>query len=143
MLPALVLVALVGVGLGASYYFAAADNPIVVTWTVNPLHIKFAISAGTAGSLSDSFTCSSTISGVTFQAQSSAPGAVSLTVTPSTFTSCGSSPDNVVVSAACTPSAVTSGSCPGDYTGMVTVCGPTSYTCLKRVLVVPITIQSK
>ncbi len=130
-IPAGALVAMVGLGLGAGYYFAAAQGPIVVTW-VNPIHIKFTMSSGTYGSASDSFTCSSTRSPVMLQAQSSAPSTVTLTVTPSAFSGCGSSPDNVVVTASCTPSALTSGTRTGDYSGLVTVCGPTPNTCLKR-----------
>ena len=143
MLPALVLVVLVGVGMGAGYYFAAADNPIVVSWSQNPLIIKFSLGASTSGSASDSFVCSSPVAHVTLQVQSSAPSIITLTVSPSSFPSCGSTADNVVVTASCTASAIVSGTCGEGASGMVVVCGPTPYTCLKRALVVPVAVTNK
>ncbi len=143
MMPALILVTLVTIGLGAGYYFASAQNSFPVTWSQNPLMIKFSARSTTSGSAPVSFTCSPSIAPVTVVAQSSAPATISLTVSPSAFTSCGSTPDNVVVTASCTASATASGTCPGEYTGTVTVCGPSSYTCLKKALVVPITVQNK
>ncbi len=144
MMPALILVAFVTVGLGAGYYFAAASTPsFAVSWSVRPLNIRFQISHGFSGSAQDSFTCSSTISPVTLKAVSNYPAFITLTVSPSSFPSCGSTPDNITVTASCTPAHMDS-SCDGDqYTGTVTVCGPTPYTCVKQALAVNIAVQSK
>src|SRR5437773_1112606 len=143
LLPAIALVALVAVGLGAGYYFASAQDRFVVTWSANPLMIKFSARGSTSGSAPDSFTCSPSVAPVTLKAQSSAPDTITLTASPSAFSSCDSTPDNVVITASCTASATASGTCPGEYTGTVVVCGPTSYTCLKKALAVSITVQNK
>ena len=143
MLVGTALVALVAAGLGAGYYFASAESNFVVTWSENPLKIKFSARNATSGGAPDSFTCSPSVAPVTLKAQSSAPDTIALTVNPSAFPSCDSIPDNVVVTASCTASATASGSCPGEYTGTVVVCGPTSYTCLKKALAVSITVQNK
>ena len=137
------LVALVAAGLGAGYYFASAESNFVVTWSENPLKIKFSARNATSGGAPDSFTCSPSVTPVTLKVQSSAPDTITLTVSPSAFPSCGSAPDNLVVTASCTASATASGTCPGEYTGTVVVCGPTSYTCLKKALAVSITVQNK
>ncbi len=143
LMPAIVLVTLVTVGLGSGYYLtAAATPPFPVTWSDNPLMIKFSARTATSGSAPDSFTCSPSIAPVTLVTQSSAPNTITLSVSPSAFPSCGSTPNNVVVTASCTASAIASGTCPGEYTGTVTVCGPTPYTCEKKALVVSITVQN-
>src|SRR6266702_7613943 len=113
LLPAIALIALVAVGLGAGYYFASAQDRFVVTWGENPLKIKFSARSSTSGSTPDSFTCSTSVAPVTLKAQSSAPDTITLTASPSAFPSCDSTPDNVVVTASCTASATTSGTCPG------------------------------
>ncbi len=143
LLVATALVALVAAGLGAGYYFASAESSFVVTWSENPLKIKFSARNTTSGSAPDSFTCSPSITPVTLKAQSSAPDTIALTVSPSAIPSCDSTPDNVVVTASCTGLATANGTCPGEYTGTVVVCGPTSYTCLKKALAVSITIQNR
>src|SRR5919108_445100 len=129
---AIALLALVG--LGAGYYFAAANTPsFTVTWAIRPLMIKFALSNGFSGSAQDSFTCSPSVSPVTLKAQSNQPDFITLTVSPSSFPTCNSSPDNITVTATCTAAHMDS-TCAGDnYTGTVTVCGPTPYQCLKQV----------
>jgi len=142
LLPAIILVTLVATGLGIGYYFASArPNSANVTWAANPLFINFSPQAG-SGSTPDSFTCSSSVAPVTLLARSNQPDIIILTVSPSSFPSCGSSPDNVVVTSACTPAAQANGSCLGDFSGKVTVCGPTPYTCLGRTLIVVITVTS-
>src|SRR5437867_4393786 len=93
------LVALVAAGLGAGYYFASAESNFVVTWSGNPLMIKFSARSTTSESAPDSFTCSPSVAPVTLKAQSSAPDTITLTVSPSAFPSCSSTPDNVAVSA--------------------------------------------
>src|SRR5205807_3186014 len=104
-LVAIALVASVAVGLGASYYFASAENSFVVTWSQNPLMIKFSARSSTSGSASDSFTCSHATAPVNLNAQTSAPDTITLSVSPSAFPACNSTPDNVVVTASCTASA--------------------------------------
>ncbi len=144
-LPALVLVITVAVGLGSGYYFAYADSsPAKVAWLTNPLFITFVSESGSgSGMASDPFTCSQTVAPVTLQAVSNQPGSISLTVSPAAFPGCGSTPDNVIVTTVCTSEAATSQSCLGNFTGRVTVCGPTPYTCLhSRSLIVVIRVTS-
>jgi len=135
------LVALIG--LGAGYYFASASTPsFPVTWSIRPLSIKFNTAGSFSGSASDSFTCSPSVSPVTLVTTSSQPDIISITVSPSSFSSCGSTPDNVVVTAACT-AAHQDTSCDGDhYTGTVQVCGPSAYTCMKQVLAVTVAVTT-
>src|SRR5205823_6328169 len=110
-------IALVAViGLGAGYYFAFASTPsFQVTWSVRPLMIRFNASGNFSGSAPDSFTCSPSVAPVTLKAQSSVPDKIALTVSPSAFSSCGSTPDNVVVTASCTQQVPSF--CDGQYTG--------------------------
>ncbi len=144
-LKLIVAVALVAViGLGAGYYFAYADTPsFQVSWAVRPLNIKFTATQA-SGSAQDSFTCNPSVSPVTLRVTSSQPDIIAVTVSPSSFPSCGSTPDNITVTASCTPTALANGSCPGDrYRAFVEVCGPTPYTCLKQMLTVNIAVQNK
>jgi len=146
LLPASVLITLVGIGLGAGYYFASATitstASFPVTWSVRPLDIKFSVVHSFSGSAPDSFTCSPSVSPVTLLASSSQPDIISITVSPTSFSSCGSTPDNIVVTASCTPAHQDS-SCEGDqYTGQILVCGPSSYTCLQRALVVNVAVTT-
>ena len=125
---ALVLV----VALGSGYYFVSADSPPVVQWNMNSLKILVAPSG--LGSGQASFTCSHKISPVTVTASSFNPSVVTFTVDPNTFSTCGSTPDNVVVGAKCGPG-VTLAQCTAQApAGSVTVCGPSPYTCLKKPL---------
>ena len=140
----IVLVAVIG--LGAGYYFAYAGNPspnsFPVSWSVTPLSIKFAVTQTFSSSAPDSFTCSPSQSPVFLVAQSNFPDIITITVSPTTFSSCGSSPDSVTVTASCTPAHQNS-SCDGDkYTGTVTVCAPNPYTCLKKVLAVNVAVTT-
>ena len=137
------LVAVIAIGLGASYYFAAANTPsFPVAWSVRPLAIKFNTSDGFQMSAPDSFTCDPGVSPVTLQAFSSAPDFITITVAPAFFSSCGSAPSSVVVTAACTAAHLDS-SCDGDrYTGLVEVCGPAPYTCLKEFLEVTVAVTT-
>src|SRR5437870_13735386 len=130
------------IALGAGYYSASAAKSFPVAWSVNPLMIKFNASDGFSGSAPDSFTCSPSVSPVTLQAFSSQPDIITITVSPSSFPSCGSTPDNVVVTAACT-AAHQDTSCDGDkYLGTVEVCGPAPYTCLKQFLTVTVAVTT-
>src|SRR5437588_10776532 len=130
LLPAIVLITLVAIGLGAGYYFASAENSFVVTWSQNPLKIKFSARSSTSGSAPDSFACSPSVAPVTLDAQTNLPDAITLTVSPSAFPSCGPTPVDVVVTAACTASATANRTFPGECTGTVTAYGRRSYTCL-------------
>ena len=141
-LPALILLSLVTVGLGAGYYFASAHRGDPrVSWHVNPLQIRVLETNG-PGSASDSFTCSSNVSPVTLRTFSSDPKKVTVSVNPSSFPTCGSTPDHVVVTATCVNTAGSEDQgelCEGShFTGVVQVCGPTSYQCLSKTLTVSI-----
>ena len=140
-LPVVTLVVIVtALALGAGYYLASAGAiPPSVTWSVNPLFINFSSQIG-SGSSPDSFTCSPPVAPVTLKSTSNQPSIITLTVTPSSFSSCGSTPDNILVTATCTPVSQANNTCSGDFSGMVVVCGPTPYTCLKRTLIVVITV---
>ena len=128
------------IGLGAGYFSASAAKSFPVAWSVNPLMIKFNASGSFSGSAPDSFTCSPSVSPVTLQAFSSAPDIISITVSPSSFSRCGPTPDDVVVTASCISNI--SSVCDGEYTGSVQVCGGTSYTCLKQSLVVTVAVTT-
>jgi len=145
LLPSVVMVALVIAGLGAGYYFASAATPskasFPVTWSVRPLQIQFSASQG-SGSAPDSFTCSRSVSPVTLQAQSGSPSIITATVSPFSFTSCGSTPDNIVVTVACTAAALANHTCAGNFDTEVLVCGPTPYTCLQKELAVNVDITT-
>ena len=144
IIPPLILVAVIAIGLGAGYYFASASTPsFQVTWSVRPLSIKFNSQISSSGSAPDSFTCSSPVAPVTLLAQINNPNIITLTVAPASFSSCGSTADNVVVTASCTSAALASGTCDGDqFPGTVTVCGFTPYTCLKQVLAVNVAVTT-
>ena len=142
VLPSVILIGIVASGLGAGYYFASAHpNSAKVTWAANPLFITFSSQAGSA-KLPDSFTCSPAVAPVTLLTRSNQPAIITLTVDPSVYSNCGSLPDNVVVTATCTPAAQANGSCLGEFSGKVIVCGPTTYTCLVRTLIVVINVTS-
>ena len=137
-IPALVLVAIVAVGLASGYYFAgnnfaSASSPPVVTWSISPL--KMGIPSSGVGSAPDSFTCSPGVAPVFLSATSSQPSIVQITVSPTAFSSCGGTADNVIVYATCA-SGVTVTQCAAvsNPAGIITVCGPSSYTCLKKPL---------
>jgi hypothetical protein len=142
LLSAFVLVALVATGLGAGYYFASAStSSFAVTWSVRPLDIKFSLHSF-SGSAPDSFTCSQSVSPVFLKAFSNQAGIVTLAASPSSFSSCGSTPNSVLVTAACTSKAQADNTCQGDFSGRVIVCGPTPYTCLQRDLIVIIKLTT-
>ena len=139
LFPAVVLVALVAIGLGAGYYFASASSgSSIVTWNPSHIKIRFSPQIGSA-SLPASFTCDPSVSPVTLKASSSNPAIIAITLSPSSFSSCGSIPDIVSVTAGCTPAAIANGTCAGaEATGTVVVCGPSPYTCLQNSLQVEV-----
>ena len=119
----IVAVALVSI-LGASYasVLAASSTSPKATWAVNPITITFPATVGT-GTKGDSLTCSPTTSGITLIAKAST-SKVSLSVTPSSFASCGSIPDVVTLTAHCL---VPAAQCRGTYSGLVQIRQPANY----------------
>src|SRR6266487_7047062 len=106
----------------ASAGFAYATSP-KATWTSAPLNISFAATTG-MGSAPGSFTCSPNISGITLRVIVSNPLRMSLTATPSSFSSCSSTPDTVTLTAHCLGSATL---CKGAYQGLVQIRQPDNY----------------
>src|SRR5437667_11213381 len=121
----MVAVAVISI-LGASYASALAlsssSSSPKATWAVNPVTITFPATLGT-GTKPDSFTCSPTSSGITLTAKAST-SKVSLSVTPSSFASCGSIPDVVTLTAHCL---VPAAQCKGTYSGLVQIRQPANY----------------
>src|SRR5437870_13036595 len=66
-------------------------------WGTNPVTITFAATAGQASAI-DSFTCAPSTTSLTLIAHAST-GNIALTVTPSSFASCSSTPDSVTLTA--------------------------------------------
>jgi len=83
----------------------------------------FAAATGT-GSATGSFTCSPSISDITLRILVSNPMRMSLTATPSSFSSCSSTPDTVMLTAHCLVSAAL---CKGSYQGLVQIRQPDNY----------------
>ena len=121
------------VGAYASVGFATTSQP-KATWLVNPVTIT--VPAGTTGTNGDSFTCSPTTSGITLIAKAST-SKVSLSVTPSSFLSCGSIPDGVKLTANCL---VPAPQCKGTYSGLVQIRQPANYRNIPANLVVNIVV---
>ncbi len=140
MLPAIILIGIIAGGLASGYYATvAAKRQDGVQWHVNPLQITLSVDDG-SGSARDSFTCRPETGPVTLEAKSSDPSRITLTVSPSSFPSCGSPPDRVIVTASCA-SGVDEEGCEGQFTGQVTVMGPTPYENLGGTLQVQITVS--
>ncbi len=92
------------------------------TWATNPLTITFAATAG-HGSAIDSFTCSPSTTNVILVAHESTVN-IALTVAPSSFASCSSTPDTVTLTATCL---VPAAQCVGTYQGIVQIRNPANY----------------
>ena len=142
-LSAVILVVIVATGLGAGWYFASAakGNDPLANWTVDPLRFTFSQSQG-SGSGTDAFTCTPSVSPVTLDVFSAEPRIITFTVKPSSFPSCGTTPNGVVVTAACTPVGISQDQCGGQnqFYGTITVCGPTPYQCFDKSLIVVVTV---
>ncbi len=121
------------VGAYAAVGFAATSTPHA-TWAVNPVTITFP--AGTIGTKGDSFTCSPSTSGITLIAKVST-SRVSLSVSPASFGSCGSTPDSVTLTAQCLVSAAL---CRGSYSGLVQIRQPANYRNIPDNLVVNVVV---
>src|SRR6266496_2688372 len=106
----------------ASAGFAYAMSP-KATWASAPLDMTFAAATGT-GSATGSFTCSPSISDITLRVIVSNPMRMSLTATPSSFSSCSSTPNAVTFTAHCLVSAP---ACRGTYQGLVQIRQPDNY----------------
>src|SRR6266487_4911814 len=115
-------ISLVMVGAYMAVGLAQSTAP-KAAWAVSPLTITFSGTAGT-GSASDSFTCSPTTTNILLTARASNPGVISLTVAPTSFASCGSSPDTITLTATCL---VPASQCTGTYQGLVQVHNPANY----------------
>src|SRR5438105_14127236 len=116
------------IGAYAAVGFASSTTPKAL-WSTNPLSITFSGSGGTSssGSAGDSFKCAPSVTGpITLKTSVSNPTKISLTTSPSTFTSCGPSFNTVMVTAHCL---VPAPACKGSYTGTVTITkGYTTYS---------------
>src|SRR6266511_6166523 len=78
----------------------AQNNAPKATWAVNPLTITVPSTLGTGGA-SDSFTCGPSTTNIVLTARSSSPAKMSLTIAPTGFASCGSTPDTISITATC------------------------------------------
>jgi hypothetical protein len=105
------------VGAYASVGFASSTNPKAL-WSANPVTISFSGNGGTSssGSVADSFKCAPSVTSVTLRTSVSNPAKISLTLSQSSFASCGPSFTTVTLTAHCVVS-----SCKGSYTGTVTI----------------------
>src|SRR2546428_1330784 len=114
--------------------FATTSQP-KATWAVNPVTITFPATAGT-GTKGDSFTCSPATSSLTLIAKASTSN-LDLSVAPSSFASCGSSPNSVTLTAHCL---VSPAQCRGTYSGLVQIRQPANYRNIPANLAVTIVV---
>ena len=91
-------------------------------WGTDPVTIMFAATAG-QGSAIDSFTCDPSTTNVILVAHESTVN-IALTVAPSSFASCSSTPDTVTLTATCL---VPAAQCVGTYQGLVQIRNPANY----------------
>ena len=91
-------------------------------WGTDPVTIMFAATAG-QGSAIDSFTCDPSTTNVTLVAHASTAN-IALTIAPSSFASCNSTPDTVTLTATCL---VPAAQCVGTYQGLVQIRNPANY----------------
>ena len=91
-------------------------------WGTDPVTIMFAATAG-QGNAIDSFTCIPSTTSLTLIARAST-GNIALTVAPSSFASCSSTPDTVTLTATCL---VPAAQCVGTYQGIVQIRNPANY----------------
>ncbi len=127
-------ISLVMVGAYAAVGFSASSQP-KVSWAVNPVMITFPVTADT-GTQEDSFTCGLRATGITLVAKVGTPR-MSLTVSPSGFPFCYSTPTAITLTASCLVSAPR---CLGTYEGLVQIRQPANYRDLPSNLVVRIVV---
>src|SRR2546428_11545191 len=101
------------------------------TWQTNTVKITFPATVGT-GSTARSFTCSPAAIGVTLIVRGS-PSRVTLSVSPPSFSYCGSSPDTVLLTVHCL---VPTSQCRGTHSGLVQIRQPATYRDIPANLVV-------
>ena len=104
-------------GAYAEVGFASLTAPKAV-WTTNPITIKFSANGGTgAGSASDRFKCAPAVaSPVTLKSDVSNPVKISLSISQTSFTTCGQVFHPLTLTVHCLVA-----SCAGIYTARVTV----------------------
>jgi len=91
-------------------------------WGTDPVTLTFAATTG-QGSAIDSFTCDPSTTNVILVAHESTVN-IALTVAPSSFASCSSTPDTVTLTATCL---VPAAQCVGTYQGLVQIRNPANY----------------
>src|SRR5438093_2526952 len=91
-------------------------------WGTDPVTIMFAATVG-QGSAIDSFTCDPSTANVMLVVHESTVN-IALTVAPSSFASCSSTPDTVTLTATCL---VPAAQCVGTYQGLVQIRNPANY----------------
>ena|SRR5437870_1499983 len=91
-------------------------------WGTDPVTISFAAAAG-QGSATDSFICTPSTTSLTLISHASTMN-IALSVAPSSFASCSSTPDSVTLTATCL---VPAAQCVGTYQGLVQIRNPANY----------------
>ena len=91
-------------------------------WGTDPVTITFAAAAG-QGSAIDPLTCAPSTTSLTLIAHASTMN-IELSVAPSSFASCSSTPDTVTLTATCL---VPAAQCVGTYQGIVQIRNPANY----------------
>ena len=118
----------------AAVGFTAGTVP-KATWSTNTVTVTFPATVGT-GSTARSFTCSPAAIGVTLIVRGS-PSRVTLSVSPPSFSYCGSSPDTVLLTVHCL---VPASQCRGTHSGLVQIRQPATYRDIPANLVVTIIV---
>jgi len=132
-------IALIVIGAYATTVNLASGTVPKALWSTNPLTISFSGSDGTgsSGSAGDSFKCAPPVnSPVNLQPSVSDPAKISLTTSPSRFTSCGPQFATVTITARCL---VDASDCKGSYTGTITMIQ--GYTTFQPKLEVTISVN--
>ena len=124
---ALALSAMLAASYGASVYAPTSSTTPKVTWSPSSVTITFSASVGHSIPVGPVlFTCShATTIGVVLISKTSQPGNVALSANPSSFLSCGSTPNSTFLSASCL---VKASQCVGTYQGMITVQQASTYS---------------
>ena len=132
-------IALIVVGAYSTSISLASGTVPKALWSTNPLVISFSGNSGTGslGSAGDSFKFAPPVTGaVELKPSVSDPAKISLTATPSSFTSCGPQFATVTITARCL---VDASDCEGSYTGTITMIQ--GYTTFQPKLEVTISVN--
>jgi hypothetical protein len=108
-----------------------------VTWEQRPLTISFSATVG-SGNAQNRFTCNPSTGPIVMRVISNAPTKIQLSVSPLSFTSCGSIPQLITVTATCLVPAL---ECRGNHSGLVQVRQPINYRNLADTLQIRITVS--